>query len=370
MTREKIRYAVVGLGYISQAAVLPAFKHAARNSELTALVSEDSEKLKRLSRRYGVRHTFSYEQYEECLASGLIDAVYIALPNTMHRDYAVRAAKARIHVLCEKPMATTTQACQDMLDAADAAEVQLMIAYRLHLEAGNLAAIEAVKSGKIGDPRFFLSSFSQQVKEGDIRLQRALGGGSVWDMGIYCVNAARYLFQAEPIDVFAFSANNGDKRFSQVDEMASVTMRFPEERLAMFTSSFGAADTSAYRVVGTKGEVVLEPAFDYSVPLKYTLSVNGKKRHRLFPKKDQFAAELVYFSDCVLRQRPPEPSGKEGLADVRVIEAIYQSAASGLPVTLDDFHPGRRPSPRQKINLPPVKGMPPLVHASSPSGDR
>src|SRR5438105_2516048 len=147
-TTQKIRYAVVGLGYISQAAVLPAFRHA-ENSELTALVSDDPEKLEKLSRNYDVRHTYTYEQYDECLRSGQIDAVYIALPNSLHRDYTVRAARAGIHVLCEKPMALSEQDCRAMIEAAETNHIKLMIAYRLHFEPTHLQAIEIIQSGKI-----------------------------------------------------------------------------------------------------------------------------------------------------------------------------------------------------------------------------
>ena len=176
-------------GYISQAAVLPAFEHASSNSELPALVSNDPVKLKKLSARYGASYTYSYESYEECLRSGNIDTVYIALPNSMHREFSVKAAEAGIHILSEKPMAVREEECRDMIETARQNNVKLMIAYRLHFEAATLAAVAVIKSGKIGDPRFFVSCFSQQVKKGDIRLDSSLGGGSVYDMGIYCINA-------------------------------------------------------------------------------------------------------------------------------------------------------------------------------------
>lgn len=162
--KRKVRYAVVGLGYISQIAVLPAFAHARQNSELTALVSGDHQKLRALSRKYNVSHAYSYERYSDCLDSGEIDAVYIALPNHMHRAYTEGAAEAGIHVLCEKPMALDEADCEAMIVAAEKKHIKLMIAYRLHFERGNLDAIEMIKSGKIGEPRIFTSVFSQQDK--------------------------------------------------------------------------------------------------------------------------------------------------------------------------------------------------------------
>jgi glucose-fructose oxidoreductase len=177
--RSKVRYAVAGLGYISQIAVLPAFAHARENSELSALVSGDPQKLRKLSRKYKIERTYSYEQYAHCLKSGAIDAVYIALPNHMHRAYTESAAQAGIHVLCEKPTAFDGAECEGMIAAAEKGRIKLMIAYRLHFERGNLNAVEVVNSGKIGEPRIFTSVFSQQVKAGNSRLKANIGGGAI-----------------------------------------------------------------------------------------------------------------------------------------------------------------------------------------------
>lgn len=368
---RKIRYAVVGLGHITQVAVLPAFKHA-KNSTLTALVSEDGAKRKELARRYRIepQSTYTYEEYERCLDSGEVDAVYIGLPNHLHREYTVRAARAGVNVLCEKPMAVNEQECEQMIAACDESGVKLMIAYRLHFEEANLEAIQIASAGKLGELRIFASAFSQQVVEDNIRLKEpeSRGGGSVFDMGIYCINAARYLFRDEPIEALAASANNGESRFRLADEMTSIILRFPKERLAVFTSSFGAADTSEYSLIGTRGRLRLSPAYDYSVPLSYELVIGERKPQRKnFPKRDQFGAELEYFSDCILRDREPEPSGTEGLADVRVIQAILRSAAVHRSVELPPFQRQARPSRRQQIKKPAVE-KPEAVHASSPSG--
>ena len=167
---RKIRYAVVGLGWFAQAAALPSFDHAG-NSELVALVSDDPTKRDELGKQYNIQRTYSYEQYEDCLNSGEVDAVYIALPNHLHREYTVRAANAGIHILCEKPMAVTVDECEAMIQAAKDNNVKLMIAYRLHLEEANLQAVETVQSGFLGEPRIFNSVFTQQTVEGNIRLE-------------------------------------------------------------------------------------------------------------------------------------------------------------------------------------------------------
>jgi predicted dehydrogenase len=347
-------------------AVLPAFAHAGKNSALAALVSDDPLKLKKLGKRYKLERTYSYEEYDECLKSGEVDAVYIALPNHLHREYSVRAARAGVHVLCEKPMALTEGECEQMIREAEEGGTKLMIAYRLHFEETNLKAIEIVNSGKIGAARIFNSTFTQQVVEDDIRLRQETGGGTLYDIGIYCINAARYIFRAEPVEVFATSASKDEKRFAEVEEMMSVAMRFPDERLASFTCSFGASKVRSYRIVGTKGDLLVEPAYEHSSELKHHLTINGKTRERKFPKRDQFAAELIYFSNCVLEDRKPEPSGEEGLIDVQIINALYRSANTGKPVRLGKFERKRRPTMEQEIERPPVK-KPELVHAESPS---
>ena len=366
--KKKVRYGVVGLGYFAQIAVLPAFAHAGKNSELAALVSNDPTKLAELGEKYGVELRGSYEDFDHMLATGQLDAVYIVLPNNMHCDFTCRAAKAGVHVLCEKPMAVTEDECLQMIDACDESRVKLMIAYRLHFEAANLKSIEVARSGEIGDLRFFSSDFSQQVQEGNIRLQRDLGGGMLYDLGVYCINAARYLFRDEPTEVFAYSANNGEERFREVDEMTSAVLRFPNERLATFTTSFGSGDLSCYQIMGTKGHVRLDPAYDFDAKLKQQVTVEGSSRQKTFSKKDQVAAELLYFSDCVLKDKQPEPDGWEGLADVRVVRALYRSTDVGESVKLGPFERRRRPGVEQEIDQPSSWFKPDLVHAASPSG--
>jgi predicted dehydrogenase len=350
MPKRQIRYAVVGLGHIAQAAVLPAFGNSRRNSRLAALVSGNPVKLQQLGDKYKIDKRYRYEQYDECLRSGDIDAVYIALPNHLHCDYTLRAARAGIHVLCEKPMAMNEEECERMAQAAREARVKLMIAYRLHFERANLEAIEVARSGRIGEPRLFTSTFTNVVQPDDIRARRETGGGVLWDIGIYCINAARALFRDEPVEARAFTAG----RIGEVEEAVSAVLRFPGDRVASFACSFGAGDVSDYRLVCTKGDLLVEPAYEYAKPLQHRLTTGGRTRERRFAKRDQFAPELLYFSDCLLQNRIPEPSAEEGLADVRVIRALYQSAASGVPVELAPYHRRERPSLEQEIRRPPV----------------
>jgi glucose-fructose oxidoreductase len=365
---KKIRYAVVGLGHIAQVAVLPAFKHAAKNSQLAALVSNDPTKLKELSRRYRVPLAVSYEGYDELLLSGHIDAVYIAEPNSLHCDFAIRAAYAGIHVLCEKPLAINEEECELIIAACKQTKVKLMTAYRLHFEKSNLEAVRLIQSGKIGTPRYFNSTFSMQAREGNYRLKKKLGGGPMFDLGVYCINAARYLFRAEPTRVTALTLSGSDKRFREVEEMAGVVLEFPEDRLATFVCSFGAADSAEYQIVGTKGSIHLKNGYEYIMPIEMTVTVDGKSKTSVFAKRDQFAPELIYFSECIQKNKAPEPSGQEGLNDVRVVQAVFKSAQSKSSIKLPSAIKKSRPTPRQEIRRAPVK-KPDLVKAKPGSQD-
>jgi len=364
MPKRLIRYAVVGCGHIAQVAVLPAFGNARRNSKLAAIVSGDPVKRAELQKRYDIPRALDYGEYDALLKSGDIDAVYVALPNSMHAEYTERAARAGVHVLCEKPMAVTEAECELMGRVAREHQVKLMIAYRLHFERANLEAVEIARSGRIGEPRLFASTFTMSVVPGNIRVQRALGGGVLYDIGIYCINAARSLFRDEPTEVHAIAAG----AIGDVEESVSALLRFSNERLASFTASFGAGKVSEYRLVGTKGELAVDPAYDYARPLEHRLSLEGNVvSERRFAKRDQFAPELLYFSDCLLTNRDPEPSAEEGLADVRVIRALYRSIASGEAVALPPYQRRERPSLEQEIRRPPIE-KPAVIHVQAPSG--
>lgn len=360
--KDKIRYAVVGLGHIAQVAVLPAFR-SAPNSELLALVSGDSTKLDKLGKKYKLDHLYPYEAYSQVLSN--VDAVYIALPNHLHREYAVRAAAAGVHVLCEKPMAPTVADCQAMIDAAEQNRTKLMIAYRLHFEAGNLEAVKLANSGKLGDIRLFASEFGQQVADDNIRVTEppSRGGGPLFDMGVYCINAARYLFRAEPLEVTALAERRPESRFAKVADSISVLMRYPSHRLATFTCSFASADVSRYSIIGSKGMLSADPAYEYAQSIRLETTIGEKTTRKKFPKRDQFAAEIGYFSDCILKNKEPEPSGLEGLADVRVIEAIYESIRTRRTVPVRGEMPDKkRPTEDQEIHRP-AHDKPEIIHA-------
>ena len=368
-TGPRVRYAVVGAGHIAQAAVLPAFEHA-QNAELVALFSSDETKRNELGKRYGIEHVLDYDDYDALLSKGEVDAVYISVPNHLHREYAVRAARQGVHVLCEKPMAVDEQECESMMREAEDNDVKLMIAYRLHFEPANMQAIGLVRDGAIGRPRMFESVFSQDVKKGDIRLMPIeKGGGPLYDMGTYCINAARYLFQEEPLEVIGMRASADDPRFSDSEETLAGILRFPEQKIASFVTNFSTPKVSRYSVIGDKGRLVMEPAYEYALPLRYTLEAEGEEpRVENFDEHDQFGPQLVYFADCILENRDPEPDGLTGLADVHIIRALHESAEKGQAIRVLPIRQTKRPGPEQIITRPGIE-KPDEIHASSPSSD-
>ncbi|MET0341214.1 MAG: Gfo/Idh/MocA family oxidoreductase [Polyangiales bacterium] len=362
---KRVRYAVIGAGNIAQVAILPAFRNATENSELVALISGEREKREALARRHNLIFTGGYDDLERVLAEGRIDAVYITVPNSLHRGFAERAATHGVHVLCEKPLAETVEDCEAMIRACATRNLKLMTAYRLHFEEATLRAIDLVKSGAIGQPRLFTASFTQQVRAGDVRTKKSLGGGALYDMGVYCINAARNLFRDEPEEVVALSTGGIDDRFDGVDETTSCVLRFSGGRLAQLSASLGTASTSSYTLIGSKGSLRVEPAFDYTVPLVHHLTVGDKTTTTTFEVRDQFAPELVHFSRAILEHGEPGPSGEEGLADVRIVRALLQSAQENRSVRLLPQVRAHRPDLRQLIKKPAIK-PPPTIDAPAP----
>lgn len=363
---EPVRYGVIGLGHISQAALLPAFQNA-ENSVLTALISDDDQKLKVLGDRYNISERCHYDDLEDLLDRDVVDAVYIGLPNHLHHEFTLRAAKKGVHVLCEKPLAVTSQECREMIEACDDNGVFLMTAYRLHFEPANMRAAQIAAGNELGELRFFESAFTQEVVGENIRLNPVdQGGGSLFDMGTYCINAARYLFKDEPTEVTAFAESlEGDERFTDSDEMMSVVMRFPNNRIASFISSLGSSQLSYFRLVGTKGDLTLRGAYKYATDTTLELKIGDDKSEEHFESRDQFGPELVYFSECIRQNRRPEPDGQEGLIDVQIIEACHESVRTGRAVQLDLPNANDRPDVDQVI-LRPHFEKPPEVKASSP----
>ncbi len=339
-----INYAVVGAGWISQEAFLPGVAQSG-NSRVAAIVTGNRAKAARLADFYGIGAIVGYDGYDALLASPEIDAVYIALPNHMHADYAIRAARAGKHILVEKPLAMSEDEALAMIAAARSANVFLMTGYRLHNEPGTVAVLEHIRANAIGRPLFFQSVFGFQTALGNHRLKASAWGGPLQDVGVYCINAARHIFAEEPIEAVAMAHRPGDDpRFGDIDASVAASLRFPSGGLAQFVASFGASAVDNYRVVGTSGDLELDPGFSFETATRLRLRRNGETIETQFPQIDHFGAQVAYFSDCIAAGTPPEADGEEGLADLRALIAIEKACLSGRPQPISSPPRSRHPT--------------------------
>jgi predicted dehydrogenase len=326
---KKVRFAVVGTGWISQVAFLPGTAQAP-NCELAALVTGHPKKAEELAKKHNIPNIVSYKDYEKMLDGDVVDAVYIALPNHLHAKFAIAALKRGIHAIVEKPLAVTAAECTAMIKAAKAGKAKLMTAMRLHCEVGTLKFLDLIRDGAIGMPRTFQSPFSFSINADNHRLKAVTWGGPLQDLGVYCVNAARHVFGAEPTEVVAMAGRvPGDKRFREADENVSAMLRFPKDAIALFTSSFGAADQDSITVAGTKGTITLHGAYRFDYGRKITLTNGDGVKHIDIPHTDNFAGQSAYFADCILNKTKVLPDGEEGFADMRVLLAIEKATATG-----------------------------------------
>ena len=330
----KLRFAAVGLGGISD-----IFMKAVAQSQkctITGLVSGHStEKAPKYQQQFNIPQSsvYTYETFDNIAHDKNIDAVYIGLPNSMHAEYTIRAAKAGKHVLCEKPMAISSAECRAMIKACKDHNVKLMIAYRVHYDPTWMKIRDLARNGAIGDLQGFQGGFYGSKQQGEWRLDKKLaGGGSLFDLGIYPLNAIRWIAGEEPA---TYAAQTSTKipgpRFATVEETVEFNMVFPSKIIASSGSSYGENGPAYLNICGTKGYLQVQPAFFYE-GLKYTgRTINGPVEETSDAKAPyQFTAEADHFADCVMNNRTPATPGEEGLADQLAMEAIYRAA--GHPV--------------------------------------
>jgi predicted dehydrogenase len=260
-------------------------------------------------------------------------------------------------------MAVTERDCEAMIRGTERAGVLLMIAYRLHFERANLEAAEIVRSGRLGPPRFYQSVLSNSVTDPDnIRLSPIeQGGGTLYDIGIYCINASRYIFRSEPTEMVARSANNGEKRFRNVDEMTSAVLRFPDERLAVFTSSFAASSCSYFEVFGTKGWLRVEGAFEFAEPVKHRVTIGDRTGEEVSQARRGGPRDHLLLRVHPQRQDPGalRPGGPGRRA--------HHSGALSLG---PDRPPGRSVGLSEEAPPNPASGDPPATGRASGAGRR
>jgi predicted dehydrogenase len=334
---KKLGWAVVGLGNLSIHQILPAFAKCEK-SKVMALVSGHPDKANKLALRYGVdaKNIYNYDNYDSIKDHPEVDVIYIVLPNGMHAEYTIRGLQAGKHILCEKPMANTPADCQKMIDTAATANRKLMVAYRCRYEPYNQEAIRIVRSQELGPTQTILTNAGWHVDNPDQwRLKRTLaGGGSLMDIGIYALNAARYLSGEEPTEVNAMIYSTpGDPRFKEVEENINFQLRFPSGVLANCSSSYGYYHQSHFRVLGTAGLLEMDPATWYS-GLRLRVQHGNLFEERELPVVDHFAAEMDHMSGCVMDNKEPLTPGEEGLRDLKIMMAIYEAARAGRTVKL------------------------------------
>ena len=338
---KRVGFAIVGLGRLAIDEILPAFG-GSKYAKPVALVSGDADKAAKIAAQYGIRTTslYNYKNFERLADNPEVKVIYIVLPNGLHEEYVVRGSKTGKHVLCEKPMATSSKEAEHMIAACKSANVKLMIAYRQQYEPHNVALRKLVKDGKLGTLRGFISSNSQQ--QGDPtqwRLKKALaGGGCLPDVGLYCLNAARFLSGEDPVSVSAtIYQPKDDPRFAEVEASCSFSLHFPNGYIATCTTSYDVHKSQFLRLEGTKAWAQLSPAFAYhGNKLTWSRLEDGEEVEMIpqIEDKDQFALEMDHFCECILQNKEPKTPGEEGLQDHRIMEAIYEAARTGKVVSL------------------------------------
>ena len=338
---RRLGFAVVGLGKLALGEIVDAFG-VTRRAKLAALVSGNRAKARRVAAQYGVPEDalYNYDDFDRIADDPRIQVVYIVLPNALHREFTVRALRAGKHVLCEKPLATSLADCQAMIHAARAADRKLMTAYRCQFEPHNLTAMRMLRRRELGDLRIVSADIGRDTDPRDPadqwRLDRELAGsGSLFDIGIYAVNAARFLTNEEPVEVRAqLFAAPGDERFREVEDVVAWQMRFPSGTLFNGSTSYSYAFTNSIQVIGTGGVMNLDPSIEYHAT-RLRVRAGGQDRVMQWSPIDQFAREIDHFCQAITENIPVVADGEEGLQDVRLMLAILEAGRTGQRVSTD-----------------------------------
>lgn len=338
---KRVGFAIVGLGGLALRQIMPAFAHC-RYAKPVALVSGDKKKAGKIARQYGLneKNIYNYDNFDTIRDNPEIDVVYIVLPNNMHEEFTVRAARAGKHVLCEKPMAITTDACQRMIEACKKADRKLMIGYRIQYEPYNKLAMKWTREKKYGAVKVIDAFNGQNLGDPtQWRLKKSMGGGALLDVGIYCINTSRYLLGEEPEAVMANVFNTpGDGRFTEVDETVLFQLHFSSGVRVNCTTSFSVHENRRYRCYADRGAWFgMDPAFSYKglqMEISQSVKTQEWKQYPSIGEKNHFALEMDHMAQCVVDNKEPYTKGEEGLQDIRIIEAIFKSAQEGKTVRL------------------------------------
>ena len=337
---SRIGYAVVGLGNLARNAILPAFAHSKR-SKLVALVSRDPHKAAQLRKKFKAAAAYNMSDYDQVLAHPEISAVYVVTPPARHEEFTIRAAAARKHVLCEKPLAATAAQSARMVAACRQSGVLLMTAYRKYFEPSAVYLRSLVTSGALGRLDMIHTSFSEihnpSVAPNWLLDASLAGGGPMMDLGVYCVNTSRWLAGEDPAEAVAQSWCHDHARFKNMEEGVSFRLNFPSGLIVQGSSTYSSAISSFIFIQGTKGWVFLSPAYTYEDERRVTGKIAGRLIDKRFKALDEFALELDAFSAAIRNRKPIEPDGVQGHRDMLILRAIYESACTRQPVPINYF---------------------------------
>ncbi|QEG23121.1 Gfo/Idh/MocA family protein [Mariniblastus fucicola] len=326
---EKLGVAMVGLGSLSTNQIAPALQKTKR-CKLAAIVSGTAAKREKWSKQYDLapEHIYTYETFDKIAEDETVDIIYVVLPNGMHCEYTVRAAKAGKHVFCEKPMAISSVECRQMIDACEKAERLLGIGYRCQFEPHHRRCIELAESKTFGDIKGITGGFGFKIGDPtQWRLNKKLaGGGPLMDVGIYALQACRYLTGLEPELITATQTKTDPVKFAEVEETLSWTMKMGDVNCSLMTT-YAFNGINNFHAYCDNGNFGLDPAFNYS-------GIKGKssKGPIEFEQVDHFAAELDHFAECISNGTELRVPGETGLQDLLIMEAIFKAADSGLAI--------------------------------------
>ena len=330
---RKIGFALAGLGNLSTHQIAPALQKT-KFCRLTGIVTGHPDKAERWKAQYNIpdKNIYNYDNMEKMADDPDIDAVYVVTPNGLHAEHTIKAAKAGKHVLSEKPMEVSVEKCQQMIDECKKAGRQLAIGYRLHFEPNNLECVRLVREKVFGNLKVINAGFGFRMGDPtQWRLKRALaGGGPLMDVGIYALQATRYLTDEEPVLVSAVETRTDPVKFSEVEESLVWQMKFPSGVIANCSTTYNAEGMDYYAAFADNGWFQMHPAYNYD-------GIRGTRsdgRAIQFPDIDQFAAEMDDFAQCILENRPTKVPGEEGLRDVKIMMAIYEAEKTDKTVEL------------------------------------
>lgn len=325
--RKKLGFALVGLGNLSTNQLAPALQKT-KNCRLAGIVSGTPEKRQKWAAKYNLpeRSIYTYETFDTIRNNPDIDVVYVVLPNAMHGEYTIRAAQAGKHVLCEKPMEVSVEKCQQMVDACKKHDRQLAIGYRCQFVPHHLEMIRISREKQFGPLKLIEASFGFKIGDPkQWRLNHELaGGGALMDVGIYALQGARYTSGEEPVEITAFETKTDPRKFKEVDESIFWNMKFPSGVIANCGTTYNANGMNRLYAGCENGWAALDPAYSYG-----GLKGRTSKGEMNFPQIDHFAAEMDDFAQSIMENKRTKVPGEEGLQDVKLMTAIYESIKQG-----------------------------------------